>query len=112
LESARKRLVQNKFNHKSKRIHHIVALSLEIEAAVSPETEGVLITPWIGITSPFLFLLALVKHQHLFPRVERMNFPYLPLVKFHSLTPLLYMFPLHFLLSKNRLEALSKAYTL
>ncbi|CAK9857089.1 unnamed protein product [Sphagnum jensenii] len=35
-----------------------------------------------------------------------MNFPYLPLVKFHYLTPLLYMFPLHFLLSKNLLEVL------
>ncbi len=30
---------------------------LEIEGAVSPETEGVLITPWIGITSPFLFFV-------------------------------------------------------
>jgi len=50
--------------------------------------------------------VALVKRQHLFPWSERRNFPYLPLVKFHSLTPLLYMFPLHFLLSKNLLEVL------
>jgi len=28
---------------------------LEIEGAVSPEPEGVLITPWIGITYSFLF---------------------------------------------------------
>ncbi len=28
---------------------------LEIEGAISPETKGVLITPWIGITSRFLF---------------------------------------------------------
>jgi len=33
-----------------------------------------------------------VKHQHLFSYGERMNFPYLPLLKFHSLTPLLYVF--------------------
>jgi hypothetical protein len=30
---------------------------VEIGGVVSPETEGVLITPWIGITSPFPFFV-------------------------------------------------------
>ncbi len=32
-----------------------------------------------------------MKHQHLFSYVERMNFPYLRPLKFHSLTPLIYV---------------------
>ncbi len=32
-----------------------------------------------------------MKHQHLFSYVERMNFPYLGALKFHSLTPLVHV---------------------
>ncbi len=42
----------------------------EIEGAVSPETEGVLITPWIGITSLFLFFDG--------PRETSTRFPWRP----------------------------------
>ncbi len=40
---------------------------LEIEGAVSPETEGVLITPWLGITSPFLFFAGRCETSTPFP---------------------------------------------
>ncbi len=40
---------------------------LEIENAVSPKTEGVLITPWIGITSPFPFFVGPCETSTPFP---------------------------------------------
>jgi hypothetical protein len=59
-------------------------------------------------------LLALLKHQHLFSYDERMNLPYLPLLKFHSSTPLLCVFSsLSALLKPTCYKSfvLSKAYT-
>jgi len=40
---------------------------LEIDGAVSPEIKGVLITPWIGITSPFLFFVGPCETSTPFP---------------------------------------------
>jgi len=53
-KNPRKRVVQNKFNYKS-RGRTTGMPCLELEGAFSPMTGGVLITPWICITSPFLF---------------------------------------------------------
>jgi hypothetical protein len=66
----------------------------------------VLITPRIGMTSPFPFFVHPCETSIPFPLRWENEFSIPPTSKFHSLTTLLYMFPLHFLLSKNVLEVL------
>ncbi len=51
---------------------------VEIDGVVSPKTEGVLITPGIGITSPFLFSVGLREISTPFPLRRENEFPIPP----------------------------------